>query len=113
MLSVIFHSKFLFILQDIGFKPFTNAQIYKPNICSRPDNCKNLKGIDRVEGGTSIYFLIASEDQKNQDGGYNCPLKALCLLYIYKMRQDRKTLDAFELWCWMRLLKAEWTAKKT
>ncbi|XP_058026766.1 alpha-2-macroglobulin-like isoform X2 [Ahaetulla prasina] len=25
------------ILRDFGFKPFTSAQIYKPNICSRPD----------------------------------------------------------------------------
>lgn len=58
-------------------------------------------------GGTSIYLLIALEGQKNQDGGYNSPIKALSLLYVHKMRQDRKTLDAFELWYWMRLLSGQ------
>lgn len=27
--------------------------------------------------------------------------------------QDKKSIEAFALWCWRRLLKLPWTAKKT
>ena len=28
-------------------------------------------------------------------------------------RVERKKVDAFELWCWMRLLRVSWTQRKT
>ena len=42
-----------------------------------------------------------------------------CKLYLNKLRNIRKIkaecqrIDAFELWCWRRLLRVPWTARRS
>ena len=35
-----------------------------------------------------------------------------CEIWIMKKSEHRK-IDAFELWCWRRLLRVPWTAKRS
>ena len=35
----------------------------------------------------------------------------MCVCIIRKL--ERKIIDAFELWCWRRLLRVTWTDRKT
>ena len=49
-----------------------------------------------------------------------CPVKAmvfLVVIYGYESRTikkaDHQRIDAFELWCWRRLLRVPWTARRS
>ncbi|XP_060547235.1 alpha-2-macroglobulin-like isoform X1 [Pantherophis guttatus] len=53
------------ILRDIGFKLFTNAQIYKPNICSRPELDNYPGAYTTMERGFAVP--LAAADFKMED----------------------------------------------
>ena len=49
-----------------------------------------------------------------------CPVKAMVLpivMYEYESwtikKAERQRIDAFELWCWRRLLRVPWTARRS
>ena len=49
-----------------------------------------------------------------------CLVKAMVLpvvLYVYESwtikKAERRRIDAFELWCWRRLLRVPWTARRS
>ena len=49
-----------------------------------------------------------------------CPVKAMAfpvVMYGYESwtikKAERQRIDAFELWCWRRLLKVPWTARRS
>ena len=48
-----------------------------------------------------------------------CPVKAMVFSVVYGCeswtikKAERRRIDAFELWCWRRLLKVPWTARRS
>ena len=46
-----------------------------------------------------------------------CPVKAMVVIYGCKSwtikKAEHQRIDAFELWCWTRLLKVPWTARRS
>ena len=55
-----------------------------------------------------ILFLIESI--------YNCLIKnvnRIRFLFFCWGKYNKKTFDAFELWCWRRLLRVPWTARRS
>ena len=39
--------------------------------------------------------------------------KYYIITYIYIKKAERQRIDAFELWCWTRLLRVPWTARRS
>ena len=40
-------------------------------------------------------------------------VKCLCYFYVTPKKAERRRIDAFELWCWRRLLRVPWTARRS
>ena len=38
-------------------------------------------------------------------------VKCLCYFYVTLKKAERRRIDAFELWCWRRLLRVPWTER--
>ena len=43
---------------------------------------------------------------------YLCPIKTDCESWTVK-KAERRRIDAFELWCWRRLFRVPWTARRS
>ena len=43
---------------------------------------------------------------------YRCVRDMYIVMYALK-KADHRRIDAFELWCWRRLLRALWTARRS
>ena len=67
---------------------------------------------------TNLYSILKSRDITLSTT--ICPVKALvfpsvmygCDSWTIKKTECRK-IDAFELWCWRRLLRVPWTARRS
>ena len=46
-------------------------------------------------------------------GSAHFPLSCLCVLSYLVKKAERQRIDAFELWCWRRLLRVPWTARRS
>ena len=61
-----------------------------------------------------IYWNYSSDMHPNQ---VTCvgspPLPSLCLQNWTIKKSEHRKIDAFELWCWRRLLSVPWTARRS
>ena len=85
--------------------------------CSQTDNDnyslnKSGKGGQITTRGIGVYNDVQISDFSYwADKGYNCFEKDYVVTYTKKA--ECQIIDAFELWCWRRLLRIPWTARKS
>ena len=55
-------------------------------------------------------YYFANKGRSSQ--GYGFSSDYVCASWTVK-KAERQTIDAFELWCWRRLLRVPWTARRS
>ena len=58
-----------------------------------------------------IFFFLAIDYMKT-DSNSNSKVMYGCESWTVK-KAERRRIDAFELWCWRRLLRVPWTARRS
>ena len=73
---------------------------------------------------SEFYVALIQDESLLSDPGdrtlSGCVSKLLFLMTVLKLmsewtrkKAERRRMDAFELWCWRRLLRVPWTARRS
>ena len=73
-------------------------------VCPRPESCDAPRALMFVAPN------LCCDETKNL-GTYTC-MTYQCESWTIK-KAEHRTSDAFELWCWRRLLRVPWTARRS
>ena len=52
-------------------------------------------------------------DSPGKNTGVGCHFLLQCMKVKRESKAERRRIDAFELWCWRRLLRVPWTARRS
>ena len=63
-----------------------------------------------LESMKKHYF--ANKDPSSQGYGFSSSMTTGCESWTVK-KAERQRIEAFELWCWRRLLRVPWTARRS
>ena len=60
-----------------------------------------------------IVNLFNVQINRRQLNSHICFFHLFCCNMLFELRQRKNRIDAFKLWCWKRLLRILWTARRS
>ena len=99
-------SDFIFLVSKITADGDCSHEIKRRLLLGR----KVMTNLDKHIQKQRHYF--ANKGSSSQGYGFSCGHVYGCESWTVK-KAERRRIDAFELWCWRRLLRVPWTARRS